>query len=98
MAISTHRAVIKHVDRVDRQGRTKVLFDDKEACNNFNNIKGCYRSTCNLLDACNKCRATGDYDTTCTGARQPSHTPGRKTAQTAKPTTSKNPENKHNSK
>ena len=34
----------------------------------------------------------------CTGARQPSHTPGPKTTQTAKPTTSKNPENKHNSK
>jgi hypothetical protein len=61
MTISTHRAVTKqanyvHVDRVDRQGHTRVFFDDKEVCNNFNNIKGCYRSTCNLLHAYNKCR------------------------------------------
>lgn len=76
----------------------KGVLDGKEVCNNFNNIKGCYRSTCNLSHACNKCRATGHSATTCTGARQPSHTPGPKTTQTAKPTTSKNPENKHNSK
>ena len=103
MEMSTHRAITNqtnhvHIDRVDRQGRTRVFFDGKEVCNNFNNIKGCYRSNCNLLHACNKCRATGHSATTCTGARQPYHTPGPKTTQTAKPTTSKNPENKHNSK
>ena len=103
MTISTNRAVIKqanyvHVDRVNRQGHTRVFFDDKEVCNNFNNIKGCYRSTCNLLHACNKCRDTGHSATTCTGAKQYFHTPGPNTTQTTKPTTNKNPENKHNSK
>ncbi|CAC5416657.1 unnamed protein product [Mytilus coruscus] len=61
-------------NKLDKQGRSKVFYDGKEVCNNYNNVRGCFRTTCNLLHACSTCRSTGHPAPTCsTGNRQNYH-------------------------
>ncbi|CAC5362368.1 unnamed protein product [Mytilus coruscus] len=54
-------------NKLDKQGRSRVFYDGKEVCNNYNNVRGCFRTTCNLLHACSTCRSTGHPAPTCTG-------------------------------
>ncbi|CAC5389657.1 unnamed protein product [Mytilus coruscus] len=58
-------------NKLDKQGRSRVFYDGKEVCNNYNNVRGCFRTTCNLLHACSTCRSTNAP--TCTGNRQSHH-------------------------
>lgn len=44
-------------DRVDRRGRTRVLHDGKEVCNNYNTARGCARPGCSLTHICSSCFA-----------------------------------------
>ncbi|CAC5402352.1 unnamed protein product [Mytilus coruscus] len=60
-------------NKLDKQGRSRVFSDGKEVCNNYNNVRGCFRTTCNLLHACSTCRSTGHPAPTCTGNRQNHH-------------------------
>ncbi|CAC5420502.1 unnamed protein product [Mytilus coruscus] len=60
-------------NKLDKQGRSRIFYDGKEVCNNYNNVRGCFRTTCNLLHACSTCRSTGHPAPTCTGNRQNHH-------------------------
>ncbi|CAG2190912.1 unnamed protein product [Mytilus edulis] len=74
-------------NKLDKQGRSRVFYDGKEVCDNYNNVRGCFRTTCNLLHACSTCRSTGHPAHTCTGNRQNHHVP-QKYSQTYKNNTS----------
>ncbi|CAC5403709.1 CNBP [Mytilus coruscus] len=50
---------------IDKQGRQRIYVEKREVCNNFNNPRGYFRSTCNLLHACLKCKSSGHAAMSC---------------------------------
>ena len=49
------RRKVQYSDRTDRRGRTRIVHDGKEVCNNYNSLKSCVRSACSFPHICNSC-------------------------------------------
>ncbi|KAL3884480.1 hypothetical protein ACJMK2_024618 [Sinanodonta woodiana] len=50
---------------IDKYGRPRQIMDGKELYNICNSIRGCHRTTCQVLHTCNQCRANSHGATAC---------------------------------
>lgn len=50
---------------IDRYGRKRIMFNDKEVCNNFNE-RSCYRPSCQYAHVCSVCHASTHGANSCT--------------------------------
>ena len=59
---------------VDRYGRTKMMYQGREICNNFN-TRTCTNKVCTYLHVCKKCKSFTHSETNCDSQRSSQPTP-----------------------